>query len=81
MIILGNVIKARLTLSREGRRINKIISPLLDRGGGMWDLDGKEREKKEAEGATDPVIITKHQSPIPTRPHKFYVHTREGTMS
>lgn len=47
----------------------------------MWDLDREEREKKEGERATDPVIITKHQSPIPARPHKFYVHTREGTMS
>lgn len=41
----------------------------------MWDLDGEEREKKEGEGATDPVIITKHQFPHPRqapqvlRPH------------
>lgn len=68
-----------MTLSRGGRRINKIISPLLDRGGGIWDLDGEATEK-EGEGATDPVIITKHQSPAPARPHKFYVHTREGIM-
>lgn len=74
MIILGNVIKARLTLSREGRRINKVISPLLDRGGGMWDLDWEEREKKEGEGATDSVIITKHQSPIPARPQVLRPH-------
>ena len=45
-VILGNVIKVRLTLSRGGRRINKIIFPLLDRRGGMWDLDGEEKGKK-----------------------------------
>lgn len=51
LITLGNVRKVRLTLSRGGKRTNKIISPLQDRDGGMWDLAEEERE---GEGATYP---------------------------
>lgn len=73
-------IKVRLTLSRGGRRINIIISPLLDRGGGIWDLNGKKRGTKEGEGTTDPENRRKNKTET-LDSHKFKdnIHTREQT--
>lgn len=76
-IVSGNVIKVRTPLSRG--RISRIISLLLVRGGGTWDLDGEEKGKKEGEVATDPGNgLRKHKHPPPP---KFYTQTTEETKS
>lgn len=80
-VILGNVIKVALIVSRGGRRINKIISPLLYRGGGLWDLDGEERGKREKVKAQVITRKRKHkQQTFPPQVLEGYTHTRERTI-